>query len=127
MNTKARNEFLKVVVGLILIAAGVGYFISKTNITSSFLEITGIWKWWSVILVFLPIIAGIVMLIVKPQFLVSKVVAAVGAIFLIVVIMLNTTIVLAEKLLAIEWIGIILFILAGVVLCFWGLFVRIRK
>lgn len=127
MNTKARNEFLKVIIGLILIAAGVGYFISKTSITSSFLEITGVWKWWSVLLVFLPAIAGIVMLVIKPQLLASKLVAAVGGILLVVVIMLNSTIILEEKLMPIEWIGVVVFIMAGVVCCFWGLFIRIKK
>lgn len=127
MNTKARNEFIKVVIGLALIAAGVGYFISKTSITSSFLEINETWKWWSVLLVFLPVIAGIVMLIVKPHLLFSKLLAAGGAIGLVVVIMINTTIVLTEKLKAIEWIGIIALIFLGVVSCFWGLFIRIKK
>ena len=127
MNTKARNEFLKVVSGLILITVGMGYFISKSTVVSTFVSMDGIWKWWSVLLVFVPIIAGIVMLIIKPQWLASKIVAALGAICLIVVIMRNTTIILTEKLAAIEWIAIIGFILAGVVLCFWGLFVRIRK
>ncbi len=127
MNTKARNEFLKVVIGLILIAVGVGYFISKTNITSSFLEMTGVWKWWWVLLVFVPTIAGIIMLIIKPQLLASKILAAVGGILLVVVIMLNSTIVLEEKLMAIEWIGVVAFILTGIVCCFWGLFIRIKK
>lgn len=127
MNTKARNEFIKVVIGLALIAAGVGYFISKTSITSSFLEINETWKWWSVLLVFLPVIAGIVMLIIKPQLLFSKLLAAGGAIGLVVVIMINTTIVLTEKLKVIEWIGIIVLIFLGVVSCFWGLFIRIKK
>ena len=96
MNTKARDELIKVVVGLLMITAGVGYFISKTTITSTFIEVNGDWKLWSVFLVFLPAILGVVLLIVKPQWLASKLVAAGGAIFLVVVIMLNSTIVLTE-------------------------------
>ena len=127
MNTKARNELIKVVVGLLMITAGVGYFITKTTITSTFIEISGVWKWWSVVLVFLPAIAGIVLLIVKPQWLASKLVAAGGGIFLVVVIMLNSTIVLTEKLKAIEWIAVFALIILGALSCFWGLFIRIKK
>ena len=127
MNTKARNEFFKVIAGLILITAGFGYFISKTSITSSFLELEGVWSWWKVILVFLPAIAGIVLLIIKPQWLASKLVAAGGGIFLVVIIMLNTTIILTERLKAIEWIMVIALIVLGVASCFWGLFIRIKK
>ena len=127
MNTKARNELIKVVAGLLMITAGVGYFITKTTITSTFIEISGAWKWWSVMLVFVPIIAGIVLLIIKPQWLASKFVATGGAIFLVVVIMLNSTIVLTEKLKAIEWIAVFGLIILGAVSCFWGLFIRIKK
>ena len=127
MNTKARDELIKVIVGLAMITVGVGYFISKTTITSTFIEIGGAWKWWSVFLVFLPAIAGIILLIIKPQWLASKLVAAGGAIFLVVVIMLNTTIVLTERLKAIEWILVFGLIILGAVSCFWGLFIRIRK
>ena len=127
MNTKARDELIKVVIGLLMITAGVGYFISKTTITSTFIEVNGEWKLWSVFLVFLPAIIGVVLLIVKPQWLASKLVAAGGAIFLVVVIMLNSTIVLTEKLKAIEWIVVFGLIILGAVSCFWGLFIRIKK
>ena len=127
MNTKARDELIKVIAGLVMITIGVGYFISKTTITSTFIEIEGAWRWWSVFLVFLPAIAGIVLLIVKPQWLASKLVAVGGAVFLVVVIMLNSTIVLTEKLKAIEWIVVFGLIILGAVSCFWGLFIRIKK
>ena len=127
MNTKARDELIKVIAGLAMITVGVGYFISKTTITSTFIEISGAWRWWSVFLVFLPAIAGIILLIIKPQWLASKLVAAGGAIFLVVVIMLNSTIVLTERLKAIEWILVLGLIILGAVSCFWGLFIRIKK
>ena len=127
MNTKARNELIKVIAGLLMITAGVGYFITKTTITSTFIEINGAWKWWSVMLVFLPAIAGIILLIIRPQWLASKLVAAGGGVFLVVVIMLNSTIVLTEKLKAMEWIAVFGLIILGAVSCFWGLFIRIKK
>lgn len=127
MNTKARDELIKVVIGLLMITAGVGYFISKTTITSTFIEVNGEWKLWSVFLVFLPAIIGVVLLIVKPQWLASKLVAAGGAIFLVVVIMLNSTIVLTERLKVIEWVAVFGLIILGAVSCFWGLFIKIKK
>lgn len=127
MNTKARDELIKVVIGLLMITAGVGYFISKTTITSTFIEVNGEWKLWSVFLVCLPAIIGVVLLIVKPQWLASKLVAAGGAIFLVVVIMLNSTIVLTERLKVIEWVAVFGLIILGAVSCFWGLFIKIKK
>lgn len=127
MNTKARDELIKVVIGLLMITAGVGYFISKTTITSTFIEVNGDWKLWSVFLVFLPAIIGVVLLIAKPQWLASKLVAAGGAIFLVVVIMLNSTIVLTERLKVIEWVAVFGLIILGAVSCFWGLFIKIKK
>lgn len=127
MNTKARDELIKVVIGLLMITAGVGYFISKTTITSTFIEVNGEWKLWSVFLVFLPAIIGVVLLIAKPQWLASKLVAAGGAIFLVVVIMLNSTIVLTERLKVIEWVAVFGLIILGAVSCFWGLFIKIKK
>jgi uncharacterized membrane protein len=127
VNTKARDELIKVVIGLLMITAGVGYFISKTTITSTFIEVNGEWKLWSVFLVFLPAIIGVVLLIAKPQWLASKLVAAGGAIFLVVVIMLNSTIVLTERLKVIEWVAVFGLIILGAVSCFWGLFNKIKK
>lgn len=127
MNTKARDELIKVVIGLLMITAGVGYFISKITITSTFIEVNGEWKLWSVFLVFLPAIIGVVLLIAKPQWLASKLVAAGGAIFLVVVIMLNSTIVLTERLKVIEWVAVFGLIILGAVSCFWGLFIKIKK
>jgi hypothetical protein len=127
VNTKARDELIKVVIGLLMITAGVGYFISKTTITSTFIEVNGEWKLWSVFLVFLPAIIGVVLLIAKPQWLASKLVAAGGTIFLVVVIMLNSTIVLTERLKVIEWVAVFGLIILGAVSCFWGLFIKIKK
>ena len=127
MNTKARDELIKVVIGLLMITAGVGYFISKTTITSTFIEVNGEWKLWSVFLVFLPAIIGVVLLIAKPQWLASKLVAAGCAIFLVVLIMLNSTSVLTERLKLIEWVAVFGLIILGAVSCFWGLFIKIKK
>lgn len=127
MNTKARNELIVMIAGLLLIVAGVWLFISKTSVTSDYLQMQGFWSWWKVVITFLPLLAGIVLLIIKPNLLVSKIVALVGAIALVVLIMINTTIVVEEKIATWQWIISIGCPALGTVLCFVALFLRKRK
>ena len=127
MNTKARNELIIMIAGLLLIVVGVWLFISKTSITSDYLQMEGFWSWWKVVITFLPLLAGIVLLIIKPNLLVSKLVALVGAIALVVLIMVNTTIVVEAKITTIQWIISIGCPVVGTILCFIALFLRKRK
>ena len=127
MNTKARNELIIMIAGLLLIVVGVWLFISKTSITSDYLQMEGFWSWWKVVITFLPLLAGIVLLIIKPNLLVSKLLALVGAIALVVLIMVNTTIVVEAKITTIQWIISIGCPVVGTILCFIALFLRKRK
>ena len=85
MNKKAKNEFITLVVGLVVFVVGTALFLSKARVTSDFLSVRGIWTWWKVLLVFVPIVAGIFMMIVKPHFIVSKILAFAGVLTIIVV------------------------------------------
>lgn len=127
MNTKARNELIMMIAGLLLIVVGVWLFISKTSITSDYLQMEGFWSWWKVVLTFLPLLVGIVLLIIKPDLLVSKILALVGAIALVVLIMVNTTIVVEERITTIQWIISIGCPVVGAIMCFVALFLRKRK
>lgn len=127
VNTKARNELIIMIAGLLLIVSGIWLFISKTSVSSEFLRMEGQWTWWKVLVAFVPLLAGIVLLIVKPQLLVSKLVALVGAIALVVVILMNTTIVVEKEISTIQWIICIGCPVLGVILCFTALFLRKRK
>ena len=127
MNNRARNELIGVVVGLVMIVIGVCMIISKTSFTSDFLEAQGIWKWWSILLVFMPLIVGIVITIFKPRHLIPKIIAVAGAVFLIAVIMANSTIIIEKKIMPFEWILSSILIVGGLVICFFALFVKKRK
>lgn len=127
VNTKARNELIVMIVGLLLIVVGMGLFISKTSVTSDFIQMEGFWSWWKVLITFVPLVAGIVMLIVKPHLLVSKLLALVGAVALVVLIMVNTTIVVEDRITTLQWIICIGCPVVGTILCFVALFLRKRK
>ena len=127
MNTKARNELIVMIIGLLLIVVGMWLFISKTSITSDYIQMEGFWSWWKVLLTFVPLVAGIVMLIVKPQLLVSKLLALVGAVVLVVLILVNTTIVVEDRITILQWIICIGCPAVGTILCFVALFLRKRK
>ena len=86
MNKKARNELIRVIIGLVMIAAGVGLFISKTSVSTELLSFGGVYSWWITVLVILPLAAGIVMLIVKPHLMASKIVAIAGAVVIVVAV-----------------------------------------
>lgn len=127
VNTKARNELIVMITGLILIVVGMWLFISKTTVTSDFIQMEGFWSWWKVLLAFVPLLAGIVMLIVKPHLLVSKILALAGAVALVVLIMVNTTIVVEDRITILQWIICIGCPAVGTILCFVALFLRKRK
>ena len=44
MNKKARNELIRVIIGLVMIAAGVGLFISKTSVSTELLSFGGVYS-----------------------------------------------------------------------------------
>ena len=127
MNTKARNELIVMIIGLLLIVAGTWLFISKTSVTSDYLQMEGFWNWWKVVITFVPLVAGIVMLIIKPNLLVSKLLALVGAIVLVVLILVTTTIVVEERITTFQWIICVGCPVIGTILCFVALFLRKRK
>lgn len=127
MNKKARNELICVVIGAVMIAVGVGLFISKTEITSEFLAFGGVWSWWKTVLILLPLAAGIVMLIIKPNLLASRLVAAFGAILAIAAIFINTTIIIEEKIAVYEWIIYGVLVFGGIIVSFAALFIKRNK
>lgn len=113
MKKKARNDLVGVVIGLLMVIIGVAIFNSNATISSAFLESGDNWTWWSILIVLLPLICGIGMLYTKPDFLLSKIIAVVGAVIVIVVILVNTTIQIQKSISAIEWIISGLLVLGG--------------
>lgn len=127
MNSRARNELIRVVAGLLMIVVGVALFMSKTRVSSAFLESDGVWTWWKIILVLLPLAAGIVMLAVKPGFWVSKAVASLGAVLVVTVILVNTTIIIEEDIASYEWVIYGVLIFGGMLVSILSLFIRRKK
>lgn len=127
MNSRARNELIRVVAGLLMVVVGVALFMSKTRVSSTFLESDGVWTWWKILLVLLPLAAGIVMLAVKPGFWVSKVVASLGAVLVVTVILVNTTIIIEENIASYEWVIYGVLIFGGMLVSILSLFIRRKK
>ncbi len=127
MNSRARNELVRVVAGLLMIVVGVALFMSKTRITSAFLESAGIWNWWKILLVLLPLAAGIVMLIVRPHLKASMIVAGLGAVLVLTVILVNTTIIIEKNIAPYEWVIYGVLIFGGMLVSILSLFIRRKK
>lgn len=127
MDNRARNELIGVLVGIAMIITGVCLFISKTSISSDFLQVEGIWEWWSILLVFVPLLTGIVLATLKPRWIIAKIVAVLGAIFLLAVIMANSTIIIEKKIMPFEWFLYIGLTTGGLLIILFALFVKKRK
>lgn len=127
MKNRAHKELIGVITGLAMILTGVCLFISKTTVTSTFLESSGIWKWWSILLVFLPLIIGIILMIIKPRSVVPKLVSLSGATGLISVIMANTTIFIEEKIMPVQWFLYGFLTIGGLLICIYSLFIKKKK
>ncbi len=127
MNNRARNELIAVVSGILMIIAGVCLLMTKVSLSSAFLESGGIWSWWKIILVLIPLLAGIVMMAIKPHKNYPKIIASVGVILIIAVILANTTIIISEKkdLRSVVIYGIIT--LAGMAVLLIALFAKKKK
>ena len=127
MKNRAHKELIGVMTGLAMILTGVCMFVSKTTITSTFLEGSGIWKWWSIMLVFLPLITGMVLMIIKPRSPVPKIIALSGAVGLISVIMASTTIIIEERIMPFQWFLYGFLIIGGLLICIYALFIKKKK
>lgn len=127
MNSRARNELIRVVAGLLMIVVGVALFMSKTRVSSDFLEYDGGWTWWKILLVLLPLAAGIVLLAVKPHLKISGIVAGLGAVLVVAVILVNTTIIIEKDIASYEWVIYGVLIFGGMLVSVLSLFIRRKK
>ena len=125
MEQRARNELIKVICGLVMIVVGLILFMSKARITSDFLD--GEWEIWKMILALVPLVAGIVMMIVKPNLLASKLVALAGAVVVVLILFFTTTIVVEKDIAVIEWILYMFLIFGGLIISAVALLVNGKK
>lgn len=127
MNQRAKYQLIGLISGLVMIAVGVFLFMSKTRIESGFLREGGSWAPWKIILVLLPLVAGIIMLIVKPDLKASGIVALVGALVVVIVIFSDVTVIIEKDFKIAECILDILLIVIGAGVCLMSLFFKKKK
>ena len=74
-----------------------------------------------------PLVAGIVMMIVKPNLLASKLVALAGAVVVVLILFFTTTIVVEKDIAVIEWILYMFLIFGGLIISAVALLVNGKK
>ncbi|WP_310602644.1 hypothetical protein [Anaerosporobacter sp.] len=122
---KQRNELAEFVVGLAMLVIGLYLFTSRVSVSSSFFSY-GI-SYGSVHLptgaVFIPFIVGIIMLFAKPESFLSKLVAALGLLLIIVSIIMSVHIRL-QTITLYEWLLYLITIFGGLALVCRVLFAK---
>lgn len=111
---KQRNELAEFIIGLAMFVVGLYMFSQRVSVSSSFFS--GGFYYGSVRVptgaVFLPFIVGIIMIFVKPESFLSKLVAGLGVLLIIVSIIMSVNIRL-ETISLYEWILYLVAIFGG--------------
>ena len=114
---KARNELAEFVVGLAMLVVGLYLFMQKVTVSTGFCQgsfnLGGIHVNTGLIVV--PFIIGIIMIFIKPESFLSKLVACLGFLLIIVSIISSTTMRLSSITLY-EWLLYLVFIFGGLAL-----------
>lgn len=127
MNKNAKQELIEVISGLVMVIVGVFLFVTNASLESDFLSLSGSWTWWKLILICLPLIAGIVMMIAKPKLRLSKIIALAGVLVIAIVLFIDTTIIVKAGARPIEWIMGIVLVVLGIIVCAAALFLNRKK
>jgi len=111
---KQRNELVEFIVGLAMLVIGLYLFTGRVSVSSSFFS-SGIYYGTVRIptgAVFVPFIVGIIMVFAKPESFLSKLVAALGVLIILVSIIMSVNIRL-ETISLYEWLLYIVAIFGG--------------
>lgn len=111
---KQRNEFVEFIVGLAMLVIGLYLFTGRVSVSSSFFS-SGIYYGTVRIptgAVFVPFIVGIIMVFAKPESFLSKLVAGLGVLIILVSIIMSVNIRL-ETISLYEWLLYIIAIFGG--------------
>lgn len=127
MNRRLRNELIEVIAGLVMIIIGVVLFLNKVTVVSEFLQGSDYWVTWKRLLCLVPLAAGIVLMIVRKDWIGSKIISGIGALLIIVLVIATTTLVLDTRIDIIEWIVFSALILGGVIIIVVALIMANRK
>lgn len=127
MNRRAKYQLIGLITGLIMLAAGVFIFASGTSIESGFLGRGASWAPWKVILVLLPLTAGTVMMMVKPEFKISRIIAISGALLVVIVFMADLTIIIKKDFNPAGLAAGSILLIGGAAVCLTSLFIKKKK
>lgn len=122
---KQRNELVEVIVGLAMLVIGLYLFTGRVSVSSSFFS-SGIYYGTVRIptgAVFVPFIVGIIMVFAKPESFLSKLVAGLGVLIILVSIIMSVNIRL-ETISLYEWLLYIIAIFGGLGLVFRIVFAK---
>lgn len=111
---KQRNELVEFIVGLAMLVIGLYLFTGRVSVSSSFFS-SGIYYGTVRIptgAVFVPFIVGIIMVFAKPESFLSKLVAGLGVLIILVSIIMSVNIRL-ETISLYEWLLYIIAIFGG--------------
>ena len=111
---KQRNELVEFIVGLAMLVIGLYLFTGRVRVSSSFFS-SGIYYGTVRIptgAVFVPFIVGIIMVFAKPESFLSKLVAGLGVLIILVSIIMSVNIRL-ETISLYEWLLYIIAIFGG--------------
>lgn len=83
------SDYIEFYIGIISMAAGVFFLLSKSVVRSSFLELTIGGINVSTGIVVIPLMAGIIWLVNNPKSIIARIITIAGAIFIIASIIMN--------------------------------------
>lgn len=125
---KQRNELVEFIVGLAMLVIGLYLFTGRVSVSSSFFS-SGI-NYGSIRVptgaVFVPFIVGIIMVFAKPESFISKLVAGLGVLIILVSIIMSVNIRL-ETISLYEWLLYLVAIFGGLGLVCRILFTKPRN
>lgn len=108
---REQNELMRFVIGVILVACGLYWFMTNVTVTTGFYAFT-IGNFKSGGLVVVPLIIGIVWMCINNESIVARWIAAIGVLLIVASIIMGTRFTL-QRLNLYEYIIMLIFIFAG--------------
>lgn len=124
---KEKNDLVRAITGLIMLFAGVCALMIKIHINSTFLEVESAKDAAIMLLVLLPMVAGLILWFIKPLMLLAKIITLSGFALIIIVATATSTITITRHISAWEWILYIVLIVGGIAMELRVLFNNIRE
>ena len=127
MKIREKTELVAMIIGMLMIIAGVFYFLSKVRIESDFFSGGSDWPLWASFASLVPLIAGIVTMLVFPKNWIPRIVGIVGAVAVIILIAYHTTLYLKTRLAGSQWALLGILLIGGLAVIVVTLFVKKKE